>query len=43
MLIEKANQLLDPEYMSVETGYCRLPNGLIHVSVLIQNRGVKIK
>lgn len=34
MFIEEANQLLEPGYMPVETGYQRLPNGHMHVRVL---------
>lgn len=34
MPVEEINQLLDPGYMPVETGYYRLPNGHMHVRVL---------
>ncbi len=34
MLIEEANQLLEPGYMPIETGYFRLSNGHMHVRVL---------
>jgi hypothetical protein len=34
MLIEEANQLLQPGYMPIETGYYRLQNGHMHVRVL---------
>lgn len=32
--IEDVNQLLEPGYMPIETGYYRMPNGHIHVRVL---------
>jgi len=32
--VEEINQLLEPGYMSIETGYYRLPNGYMHVRVL---------
>lgn len=34
MFIEKVNQLLEPGYLPIETGYYRLPNGQMHVAVL---------
>ena len=34
--IEELNQLLEPGYMPVETGYYRLPNGDMHVRILIR-------
>ena len=34
--IEELNQLLEPGYMPIETGCCRLTNGDIHVRVLIR-------
>ena len=34
MLIEEVNQLLDPGFQPVETGFFRLPNGHMHVRVL---------
>lgn len=34
MLIEEVNQLLEPGYQSTETGYFRLPNGQMYVTVL---------
>jgi len=34
LLIEEVNQLLEPGYLPMETGYCRLPNGQMYVAVL---------
>ena len=43
MLIEEVNQLLDPGYQSMETGYFRLENGDMHVRVLTRMPGCKGK
>lgn len=34
MFIEEVNKLLDPGYLSLETGYTKLPNGQYYVAVL---------
>ena len=34
MKLEEANQLLNPGYLPLETGYCRLPNGQMHIAAL---------
>jgi hypothetical protein len=39
MLLEEVHQLLNPGYLSMETGYCRLPNGQAHASVLTRFPG----
>jgi len=36
MLMEEVNQLLEPGYLKTETGYFRLPNGHLHVAVLVR-------
>jgi len=43
MLISEANQLLEPGYQPMETGYLRLPNGQMHVRVLTRMPGCKGK
>ena len=37
---EHANRLLEPGYLDIETGYARLPNGQVFVSVLTPMPGV---
>ena len=39
MLFEEVNQLLEPGYMPIETGYYCLSNGHIHVAVLTRMPG----
>ena len=41
MLFEDANQLLEPGYMPLETGFYLLPNGQMHVAVLTRMPGCK--
>ncbi len=36
MLLAEVNQLLEPGYLPLETGYFRLPNGQMHVATLIR-------
>lgn len=43
MLFEEAHHLLEPEYTPLETGYCRLPNGQMHVAVLTRLPGCNWK
>ena len=43
MLAEEARQLLEPGYMSIETGHFRLPNGQLQVRVLTRMPGCKAK
>lgn len=39
MFIEEVNKLLDPGYLSFETGFLRLTNGHIHIAVLTRMPG----
>lgn len=39
---ENINELLNPEYMEVETGYCILPNGAGYVAVNTKMPGVSV-
>ena len=41
MLLENANDLLKPGYLSMETGYTRLSNGQMHVACLTKMPGCK--
>jgi hypothetical protein len=41
VLFEEVNQLLEPGYLPIETGYYRLSNGHIHVAVLTRMPGSK--
>ena len=41
MLPEELNQLLESRYSPLETGYCRLPNGQMHIAVLTRMPGCK--
>jgi transposase-like protein len=41
MLFESINQLLEPGYSQMETGYCRLPDGSMFVAVLTDMIGCK--
>jgi transposase-like protein len=43
MLLEEANWLLEPGYTSMETGFCRLPNGQMYIAVLTRMPGCKGK
>jgi len=43
MLFEDVNQLLNPDYLPMETGFCRLPNGQMYVAVLTRMPGCKGK
>jgi len=43
VLFEEVNQLLEPGYMPIETGYYRLSNGHMHVAVLTRMPGSKGK
>ena len=43
MLFHEANQLLEPGYMALETGYYVLSNGQMHVAVLTRMPGCKGK
>ena len=43
MLFEDINQLLEPGYIPIETGYYCLSNGHIHVAVLTRMPGSKVK
>jgi len=38
--LEDANDLLEPGYLPLETGYARLPDGKIHVACLTKMPGV---
>ncbi|HWR45500.1 DAPG hydrolase family protein [Sporomusa sp.] len=42
LLIENLNDLLNPGYMEVETGYCVLPNGAGYVAVNTKMPGVTV-
>ncbi len=39
--LEDANELLNPGYLALETGYARMPDGKIHVACLTKMPGVK--
>ena len=41
MHINETNQLIEPGYLPLETGYYRLPNGHFHVAVLTSMHGCK--
>jgi hypothetical protein len=41
MLLEEVNQLLEPGYLPMETGYCRLPNGQAFAAALVRMPGCK--
>lgn len=43
MLLEEVNQLVEPGYQAIETGYFRLPNGDMHVRALTRMPGCKGK
>ena len=39
MRLEDANQLLEPGYLPMESGYTRLPNGDMYIAVLTRMPG----